>query len=244
VRPVSALSIALGALVLTPACYDLPHADPGPRWIDQFRDAAMPTWGVFAPWTCGTERVMSPALGGSDAGSADAAPTAIASADAAIADTGDGGLRMPCQSGPGDGDGPGLEQPFAFADSSNNLEFTVATQAASPVDFTGFHQFVFSANLSTPSTAPLPTGTVFSVELECTKNPGETVLTQNVGITINAQGWDTFRLYLAQFTAMLTSSNGSCLSQIDVIRFVVKPGKNNRPEVAETLSLDNISLQN
>lgn len=255
-RPASALLLVLGALVLAPACYNLPHIDPGPRWIDQFNsDAGMPTptWGAFAEWTCGTERAPNPAPGGSDGGGADGGPADAAAAQAALAAAavvdagGDGGLPMACQMGPGDGKGRGLVQPFAFADSSNDVQFTVTTQATSgPVDFTGFHQFVFSANLTTPSTAPLPAdSTVFQVELNCSKNRGEIVLTQEVNnIKINAQGWHPFRLPLAQFQSMLMSSNGPCLSQIDGIRFVVIPGMNAQPQVAGTLSLDNISLQN
>jgi hypothetical protein len=245
VRPLSALSIALGALAVAPGCYNLPYVDPGPRWIDQFTPLdgtaglPPPTWAAFSPWTCGITLTSSP----------DAGPVET---DGGSTDVGrDGGQPANCLPGPGDtthypGDTGGLEAPFAFSDSANDSGFAVSTQATlGTVDFTGFHQFVFSANLTTPSTAPLPQGTVFQVELDCSKNRGETVLTQTVDITINAQGWQLpFRLDLAQFHSVLTSSNNSCLSQIDGISFVVIPGMNDQPEVAGTLSLDNISLQN
>jgi hypothetical protein len=248
----SAQTLALAAALLAlGGCYNLPTVDPGPRWIDQFNDdAGVPSWNVFGAWTCGTERVPSTAGtsdGGADAGFADAAAANVVSADAALADAGaGGGPRMACQLGSGDGDPHGLDQPFAFADTSNDIEFTVTTQAtAGAVDFTGFHTFAFDAWLRGPASAPLPTGTVFRVELSCSKNQSEIVLAQNVSdIMTNAQTWDTSRRPLAQFLFMLTSSTTSCLSQIDGIRFVVRPGQNNQPEVVGTLSLDNIRLEN
>jgi hypothetical protein len=248
VRRASAFPLALGVLILAPACYTLPHIDPGPRWIDEFNaDAGMtPTWNVFTAWTCGTRQTPPlPQVGhdgaANDGGGPDARAPSPAPSDAGAADA--GSPRMLCQTGDG-----ALVQPFAFADTSNNVEFTAETKTLSgtTVDFTGFHQFVFSANLTTPSTAPLPVvGTVFQVELDCSGNQNESVLTQKVpDFMLNAQGLDPFFLDLAQFHFNVNSSTGSCLSQIDRIRFVVKPGQNDQPEVAGTLSLDNISLQN
>jgi hypothetical protein len=253
VRAASARTLALAATLLAFAgCDNLPTVDPGPRWIDQFSDdAGVPSWNAFGTWTCGTEPVPSTAAtsdgGGADAGLGDAAPADAASADAALADAGaGGGPGMPCQMGPGDGDAHGLDQPFAFPDTSNDTEFTVTTQATSgTVDFTGFHTFVFDAWLRGPATAPLPAGTVFRVELRCSKNQGEKLLAQNVSdILTNAQTWDTSHRPLAQFLFMLSSSTASCLSQIDEIRFVVRPGQNNEPEVVGTLSLDSVRLEN
>jgi hypothetical protein len=242
--PAHFLRIALGLLVLAPACYDLPHIDPGPRWIDQFTsDAGMPTWGIFAGWTCGTEPVPMSADGGRpDAGTAGAAAAQARSADAAVGDAGDGGFRrMPCQLGAGDGDPHGLDQPFAFADASNDVEFTVTTQASSAVNFTAFHTFTFRAWVRGTGTTPLPPGTAFRVELVCSQNRGETLLAQNVGgITINGQTWDPpFFLDMAGF-----HPNSPCLTQIDGIRFVVGPGQNILPEVVGTVSLDSVGLQN
>jgi hypothetical protein len=233
--------MALAALVLGPACYNLPHVDPGPRWIDQFnrRDGsaalAPPTWTAFSPWTCGTTF-----RGTADAGQVES--------DGGTTDAGiDGGQPTACLPGPGDGDTSGLEAPFAFSDAANDLGFAVSTQASAPVDFTGFQTLVFSANLSAPSTPPLP-GAVFQVELDCSKNLGQTSITQEVtNLKTNGQPWqDPFHLYLAQFHSALTLSNGSCLRQIDGIRFVVIPGMvdSAQPDVIGTLLLDNVSLQN
>jgi hypothetical protein len=240
--------MALAALVLGPACYNLPHVDPGPRWIDQFNrqdgSAALapPTWTVFSPWTCGTIFTGTP-----DAGQVET--------DGGIVDAGiDAGQpTTACPLGPGDStnytnppDVSGLEAPFDFSDSRNDFGFAVSTQATSgTVNFTGFHYLQFSAILTIPL-MPLPSGIVFQVELGCSKNFGETVITQEVTeLNINAQSWHRppFRLDLSQFGSALVTSNGSCLSQIDTIRFVVIPGMD-QPEVIGTLSLDNISLQN
>jgi hypothetical protein len=195
--------------------------------------------------------VQSPTTsdGGADAGLTDAAAASAGAADAAVADGGDAGsLGMPCQRGSGDGDSHGLVQPFAFDDSSNDVEYTVTTHATSgSVDFTSFKDFVFDARLMYPTATPLPPGTGLRVELICMKNQGENFVTQDVPIAdrINAQTWGPpFRLHLAQFQFMLTSAIGSCLSQVDGIRFVVSPGQNDQPAVVGTLSLDNISLQN
>jgi hypothetical protein len=251
VRATLARTVASAATLLALAgCADLPTVDPGPRWIDQFDvDAGVPSWDVFAGWTCGTEPVrstVSTSDGGADAGSPDGAAADGGSGDAAPADaSAGGGPRMACQRGDGDGDAHGLDQPFAFADTSNDIEFTVTTEATSgSVDFTGFHTFAFGAWLRGPASTPLPPGTVFRVELQCSKNKGETLLAQNVSdIMPNAQTWDTSRRPLSQFLFMLPSSTASCLSQIDGIRFVVRPGQNNQPEVVGTLSLDSIRLE-
>jgi len=243
VRPLSALLIALGALVLASACNNLPHVDPGPRWIDLFNklDAssalAAPSWTVFSPWTCGTTFTGAPD-GGTDGGIADAGVEA--------------GQPRACLPGPGDtthypeDPSGGLEAPFAFSDSANDFGFAVSTHAPSgTVDFSGFRQLVFSASLTTPSTPALP-GAVFQVELDCTKDQGQKAITRQVTVTINAQRWQEppFRLDLSQFQSALMSSNGSCLSQIDGIRFLVIPGMSDQPDVIGTLFLDNVSLQN
>ena len=113
--------------------------------------------------------------------------------------------------------------------------------------------FTFDAWLRGRGATPLPSGTVFRVELSCTQNPGATLLAQNVsGITINGQTWDDpFTLELAQFHPVttssnpkMTSSNASCLGQIDGIRFVVRPGQNDLPEVVGTVSLDSVGVAN
>lgn len=258
-RSIQILALAAG-LLASVSCYNLPTVDPGPRWIDQFSDdAGVPSWNAFGGWTCGTEPVPSttgPSDGGADAALADADAANVVSADAALADAGaGGGPRMACQLGSGDGDAHGLDQPFAFADASNDIQFTVTSQAtAGPVDFTGFRTFAFDAWLRGPASAPLPAGTVFRVELHCSRNQGQTPVNQgqtfvfqNVSdIMTNAQTWDTSHRPLAQFLFMLPTSNApaSCLSQIDGIRFVVRPGQNDQSQVVGTISLDNVRLEN
>jgi hypothetical protein len=246
VRPFIAHLSVIAALVGAPGCYSLPYVDPGPRWIDQFNNdggaLAPPSWAVFDTWTCGTR--PTPKTGsGADGGVTGSISAPAQAADAAIPDGGnDGGVRVTCQAGQGL-----LEQPFAFDASSNDVEYTVETHTSSgSVDFTGFPQFVFNAKLAAPLTAPLPGGTVFEVELDCTKNLNDPAVTQDVpDITnhINAQGLILSRLYLSQFQSTVTSSNGPCLSQIDGIRFVITPGQNDLPAVTGTFSLDDVSLQ-
>jgi hypothetical protein len=249
-------AVFVAALLLAPGCYNLPYVDPGPRWIDKF-DAdggvlAPPSWAAFADWTCGTRPAPNSRTGAdggvADGDIADAAAHADSAvpADATVADAGsDGGTRTACRPGPTSG----LAQPFAFADSSNDVEYTVEThtRTGATVDFTSFRQFVFSANLSAPAATPLPVGTVFEVELDCSKNQTETSVSQKVPAVItniNAQGLILSRLDLSQFQFDFMSSNGSCLSQIDRIRFALEPGQNDQPQVTGTLALDDVSLQN
>lgn len=243
-RPFIAHLPVIAALVGPTGCYNLPYVDPGPRWIDRFNNdndggaLGRPSWAAFGPWTCGTR----PTLKTADGGVTDSGGTLAQAADAAVPDAGnEGGVRTNCQPGQG-----GLEQPFSFDDSSNDLEYTIETHTGGPtVDFTGFPQFVFNAKLAAPAMAPLPDGTVFEVELDCTNDTTGAVTQDVPDLTthVNAQTLILSRLYLSQFQSTLMSSNGSCLSQIDGIRFVITPGQNDLPAVGGTFWLDDVSLQ-
>jgi hypothetical protein len=259
-RPPAPLAALLaGALLASPACYDLKKANPGPRWIDDFSKYPDPTWNVFQPWVCGKLIIPTPRDGGArDGGPGDGGPGDGGSADAGTrADTADGGSpETPCPAGPGDDvtypgpppDTQGLETTFDLPGGTTDIGVYAESRlvaGAQPIDVTGFKQLVVSARLesASPKQNPLPPGTELRAELGCSRNQIDPTARQLIPIQVD-NPWVQFRLTLAMFDVTGTSLSQACLAEVDSIRFVVRPGNNEAAAVTGTLSIDDVQLQN
>jgi hypothetical protein len=243
--PAGAIRLAtfLGVVTL-PACFSLPHIDPGNRVIADFaeEDAGLsPTWSVFGPWTCRAYVDPSPPTdGGQDGGSR--------SGDI------DAGQAVTCdpQLGPGSADpsvptggAQHLVASFNIITADQPLDVDVATRTRSgSVNLTAFSQFLFDAKLgsTTPGAASLPPGTELKVELRCSgTNPYEPLVNQNFTISPEASSWKPITLPLNSF--MGPSQRQSCLAAVDGIGFVVVPGSAQAgTQIAGMLQLDNVEL--
>jgi hypothetical protein len=239
----SRLATLLGVLTL-PACFSLPHVDPGNRVIADFaeEDAGLnPTWTLFGPWSCSAYVDPSPpADGGQDGGSR--------SGDI------DAGQAVTCKPelAPGSADpstpssgAQHLVTSFNIVTADQPVDVDVSTRTRSgTVNLTGFSQFLFDAMLgsTTPGAPSLPPGTEVKVELRCSSaSPYAPLVNQDFTISLEATTWKPITLPLSSF--MGASPRQSCLAAVDGIGFVVVPGSaQTGTQIAGKLRLDNIEL--
>ncbi len=242
------------ALLVVPACYNLTKVPPPPRWIDDFSGYPHPTWSIFDSWLCGTSIPPAGDGGAGDGGKGEAGVgDAPPSADAA-----DGGSPgTPCLPGPGDDvtypppmpDTQGLQWPFQLPGGTTDIAVFAETKlvaGAQPIDVTGFKQLVVSLRLESmsPKQNPLPPGTELRAELGCSKNSkNDRIASQLIPIQLD-NPWVQFRANLSMFDVASMSLSQACLSEVDSISFVVRPGNNESSIVSGTLSVDDVQLQN
>lgn len=244
---------ALLSMALVPACFSLPHVDPGNRVLDDFDQDAdlMPTWSAFGAWVCAP--FISPgrqaADGGQDGGASSDDAGALASPD--------GGQPASCGVGPGDGTTPAnnhaLVSTFDVVAPSGTDPFGVAitTMTIKPgavVDLTGFTQILFDAQLysTTLGRDMLPVGTVLEVELGCSTIVKDTTLDQSANVRIEAPGWppNPLTLSLDAFSSPAMSPIRSCLGTVDSISFKVLLGRATAgTPISGTLQLDNVAFR-
>ena len=245
------------ALLLGPSCYSLPKVEVI-RVIDDFAEdggLTQPTWNVFGPWTCGLHVDQSqPSEEGQDAGQ-------DAGQDGAAAGHVDAGQAVTCSLEIGAGDNmdpppfPGaitqaLLANFALSTPSNVEVVTRSKTASSAggdalppstmVNFTGFSQLLFNAQLLSRTTEP-PIGTELQVELHCSATH-DPLVDQDITLTPGAQSWKTISLPFTAFTP--AAQRESCLATVESLSFVVVPGSAPAgSNVTGTLHLDNIRLE-
>jgi hypothetical protein len=218
------------------ACFDLQKVDPGARVIDDFEDGGLvPEWQRLKAWSCDTD-------GGPNGGQPDA----------------DGGQSMSCgvENG-GDTDKYALRADFSLktplAGDQQPVAEVVTRTISGTVDVTGFKRLAFSACLETSPdlSLPLPSGTLFQVELGCSAIKSYPFASQTVPyLSFKVKYPDQpFQLPLDMFVATKggsTLQSQTCLGQVDSIHFTIKPELPNGMSTGGigTLHLDNITLQN
>jgi hypothetical protein len=240
--PFSTVRLAtLLAVVTSPACFSLPHVDPGNRVIADFaeQDAGLnPTWSRFDGWTCSAYVDPSPPRdGGQDGGG-------FGSGDV------DAGQAFTCtpQLAPGSADpsapatGQHLVASFNITTTDHPLDVDVATATKSgPVNLAGFSQFIFDAKLgpTSPGAASLPAGTELKVELRCSGiSPYDPLVDQDFTLLPGATSWKPITLPLSSFLGP-----PRCLAAVDGIGFVLVPGSAQAgTQIGGVLELDNIEL--
>ena len=245
------------ALLIVSSCYSLPKVEVI-RVIDDFAEdggATQPTWNVFGPWTCGLHVDQSaPSEGGQD-GSQDAGQDGAAGGV-------DAGQGVTCSLEIEAGDNmdlppfPGaithaLVANFDLSTPSNAVEVVTRTKTASngggdalplpmTVNFTGFSQLLFNAQLLS-GTTQLPIGTELHVELHCASTH-DPLVDQDIMLTPGAPTWKTISLPFTAFT--VASQRESCLATVESLSFVVVPGTAPAgTNITGTLHLDNIRLE-
>jgi hypothetical protein len=238
------------SIVTMPACFSLPHIDPGNRVLDDFDEDAgitQPTWSAFGGWKC--EAFMGSSPGGPDAGQ-NGGPSG--DVDAGQLANPDGGQPVSCGVGPGSGsNSQALVSSFDVVAPAGaapfGVEITTTTKSGS-VDLTNFTQFLMDAELysTTMGQAMLPSGTNLEVDLGCSKTTLKgTPINQTVNIRTEALGWSPVpALTLEMFSPKLGSLVRTCLAEVDRISFKVLLGPAAAgTQIAGTLKLDNIAFK-
>jgi hypothetical protein len=248
---------AFVSIAVVPACFSLPHVDPGHRVLDDFNEDAdlVPTWSAFGKWVCAP--FISRGREGRDAGQDGGQNGGSSGDDAGQLATPDGGQPVSCGLGPGAGTSAATNQALVWTfdvlapTGSDAFGVAVTTTTAKPgavVDLTGFTQVLFDGQLysTTLKRDMLPAGTVLEVELGCSTIVNETAVDQSANVNVEATTWppNPISLSLDMFNSGSTLPIQSCLSSVDHISFKVLLGRAAAgTPIAGTLELDNIAFK-
>jgi hypothetical protein len=247
------------SIAMVPACFSLPHVDPGNRVLDDFNEDAdlTPTWSAFGPWVCAPfiSRAREGSDGGQDAGR-DGGQDGGSSGDAGQLANPDGGQPVHCDVGQGAGDNSADQALVSTFDvlapsGSDTFGVEVTTTTANPgsvVDLTGFTQILFDAELysTTVGQDVVPAGTLLEVELGCSRIAKNANVDQIANVRIEASSWppNPFTLSLEVFSSPSVSATQACLGAVDSISFKVLLGRATAAApIAGTLKLDNIAFK-
>jgi hypothetical protein len=218
-------------LLTLPACFSLPHVDPGNRVLDDFDEDAglVPTWSAFSEWGCTTFWQ-----------------------DAGLANP-DGGQPVSCDVGPGAGSKSLSNQALVatinvvapIGTDPFGAETTTRTRSGS-VNLSGFTHLLFDTQLyfTMVGQAMLPSGPELKIAFGCSTNMDLKVTPdEKADITIDARGWQQ-NISLALNPPPPSTLTQSCLSLVDSITFKVFIGSAaTGTPIAGTLELDNISFR-
>jgi hypothetical protein len=244
------------SIAIVPACFSLPHVDPGNRVLDDFNEDAdlFPTWSAFGNWVCAP--FISRAREGSDGGEDGGQDGGSSGDDAGQLATPDGGQPVRCDVGQGAGDNSADQAIVSTFDvlapsGSDTFGVEVTTTTANPgsvVDLTGFTQILFDAELysTTLKQGMLPVGTLLEVEFGCSRIAKNTNVDQIANVRIEVPNWppNPFTLSLNVFSSPSVSAIQACLGAVDSISFKVLLGRAAAgTPIAGTLKLDNIAFK-